>query len=930
MRPMRSFLLLFSLLIIPVFLTATHNRAGEIIVRQGGDCGNINEQNVVCATIITYTETAQTQVDRDSLILNWGDGDSDVVARSNGGGRGVPLGNGIKRNEYTICHRYPGPDRYFLSFQDQNRVANVLNIDGGRSINIPFSVYTVYTLSGPFGQGCNNSPELSQIPIENACIGSVWTHNPGAFDVDGDSLAFEFTTPQRAPNVPVRNYLLPNEQGGTTGSLTLNELTGQITWNAPARAGEYNLAFFVKSFRNGQILDTLVRDMQIFVGECNNEPPTLDLPDEEICVVAGELIEFDVIAGAPLADVDQLVRLGATGRPFDIPNAATFLPVDSSYRADPLTRTFRWRPECAEISDQPYFVVFRAEDNFFDLFNIGGRSGGLSALRTVAIKVVAPPPENLRAEIDDDNIVTLTWDEPYACEDQVDPQFIGFNVYRRVGSNPFEPDTCQTGLEGRGYTLLNGVTTTEMMDGDYVYVDEDLEPGRTYCYRAVAVLGQTIIELGTTFGRDILSIPSAEVCVQLPREIPLLTKVDVLETDAADGEIDVCWILPEAEALDTILNPGPYRYVLSRATGQTGDLTMFSEITSFTRETFAEPIDTCFTDTGLDTDGTAFSYRIELFTGGRDENQGDAPPASSLRLSGGPTDLANELNWAAQVPWANLEYDVLRRAPGETEFTVIATTIDANYRDEGLMNGDEYCYIIRSSGTYNVDGLPEPLINNSQELCLVPLDNVAPCPPALTVVSPCDREVDCTDQSTLFNSLAWSNPLDVCGDTDVAGYRVYFSSGPDEPSVQVAEIDGASTLSYDDFPTGGITGCYTVTAIDNNGNESDTSNVVCVINCPIYELPNAFTPNGDGQNERFVPTSRCFIERVDFQIFNRWGQLVFETEDPALEWDGKNGGGDDLASGTYYYVGTVFEQQLDGVAPAAAQVSGYIELVRGE
>ena len=632
-------------------------------MRQGGDCGDFNNRNRVCATIITYTETAQTQVDRDSLLLDWGDGSTNVIART----LEQRLGNGIKRNEYSMCHQYSGPDRYFLSFQDQNRVANVLNIDNGRSINIPFSVYTVYSVTGASRGGCNNSPELATIPIENACIGSVWTHNPGAFDVDGDSLSFEFTVPQRAPGVVVRNYVLPNEQGGTTGNLMINENTGQITWNAPARAGEYNLAFFVKSFRDGRPLDTLVRDMQIFVGECNNEPPTVDLPVEEICVVAGELIEFDVVAGAPLTDVDQMVRLEATGRPFDISNAATFTPNDSTYQDDPLTRTFRWRPGCDEISNQPYFVVFRAEDNFFDLFNIGGRSGGLSALRTVSIRVVAPPPENLQTVVDEvDDIVTLTWDKPYACEDQRNPELLGFLVYRRIGSNPFEPDTCQTGIAGRGYTLLNDMETLEMADGSYTYIDEDIETGRTYCYRVVTLFRRPNEILGATTGADILSIPSEESCVQLPREIPLLTKVDILSTEAATGEIDVCWILPEAEALDTVANPGPYRYVLSRSPI---DLSIpgtvdFTEVATFSRESFGEPVDTCFTDSGLNTEGTAYTYRIELFTSGRDENQGDAPPASSVRLGGAPTDMTNVLNWAADVPWTNLEYDVLRRGPG--------------------------------------------------------------------------------------------------------------------------------------------------------------------------------------------------------------------------------------------------------------------------
>ncbi|NJC26849.1 T9SS type B sorting domain-containing protein [Neolewinella antarctica] len=922
---MRNFILLFSLLFLPLLLQATHNRAGEIIVRSAADCSFAN-QNTACATIITYTEIAQAEVDRDSLKLSWGDGaPPEYITRTNK----FSIGNGIQRNEYRMCHVYPGAGSYFISFQDQNRVANVLNIINSPSVGISFSVYTVYTVTSPLQGPCNNSPELTQIPIENACVGSVWTHNPGAFDVDGDSLAYEFTSAQSGPNVPIPDYVLPNEYRGPTGSLIINERTGQITWNAPAVSGEYNLAFLIKSFRNGQPLDTVVRDMQIFVSECNNDPPTLDIPFEEICVVAGDILEFDVIAGAPVTDVEQLVRLEASGRPFDLlDNPAAFQPNDATYNEDPFVRTFRWRPDCSQISDQPYIVVFRAEDDFFQRFSVGDQLGGLATLKAVSIKVVAPPPLGLTTLVEDESI-TLSWDKPYFCEGQPDPEFEGFNVYRRIGSNPFVVDTCVTGLAGEGYTRLTDPVTMEMVDGRYVFLDQDIQPGRTYCYRVVAQFGKVIANTNFFSGR-LESLASEEICVQLARNIPLLTKVDVITTDPGSGEIDVCWILPDANALDTLVNGGPYRYVLSRAEGQTNDLSAFSEVITFTREFFAQEVDTCFTDTGLNTDGVAYSYLIELFVEDRDTPFGEGQPGSSVRLGGAPTDDANDLNWTALVPWTNVSYFVLRRAPGETDFTVIDSTDQQNYRDDGLQNGEEYCYLIEAVGTYNVDGLPSPLLNTSQEICLTPIDNVPPCPPVLSIISPCERGADCTDQGSLFNTLTWMPGSGSCGTDDVAGYRIYFSKTPDGSFVEIAEVQQADLLTYDDFPTDGITGCYRITAFDLNGNESAPSEVICVTNCPIYELPNAFTPNGDGQNEAFVPISRCFIERVEFQIFNRWGQLVFETEDPALNWDGTNPGGDVLASGTYYYVGIVFEQRLEGVMPSAEPVSGYIELVRGE
>lgn len=922
---MRLFSFLFIFCCSTLSLLATHNRAGEIIVRAAGDCTDINDQLRVCATIITYTETQQTEVDRDSLEISWGDGTIQVIART----LEQNVAPGIKRNEYTFCHRYTGFGRYFISFQDMNRVAGIRNIVNAESVNIPFSVHTTYNLTNPLLNGCNSSPELTQIPIENACIGSVWTHNPGAFDVDGDSLAFEFTTPERAARVPISNYVLPNAVGGGVDALSINATTGQITWDAPAVSGEYNLAFLIKSFRNGIPLDTVVRDMQIFVTECNNDPPELDIPFEEICVVAGEVIEFDVVASAPLTDVEQRVRLESSGRPFDIDgSSATFTPTGNEFQVDPLTKTFRWETNCSHISNQPYFVVFRAEDNFFELEGVGLREGGLSTLKTVAIKVVAPPPVGLQTAVDDASI-TLSWDKPYACEEEPNPRFLGFTVWRKIGSNPFVVDTCQTGLEGQGYTLLTFPEIMEMEDGRYIYIDEDIERGRTYCYRVVTLLGRPIANLGLIF-EEIESIPSEEICVQLARDIPLLTKVDVDNTGTADGEIDVCWLLPDPNALDTVLNTGPYRYVLSRADGQTTDPAAFSEIATFTSQFFGEEIDTCFTDTGLNTQDQAYSYLIELFVENETDPIGDGQPASSVFLSGTPTDRANDLSWTATVPWANFSYDVLRRAPGESDFSLVATVETPSYRDNGLVNGEEYCYYILAAGSYNIDDLPSPLLNRSQEVCLVPRDNVPPCPPELSVTSVCDRGVDCTISENLFNTLNWVAPIDICGDDDVAGYRIYFSAGPGSDRTRVGEINDAGLLTFDDMPDGGVIGCYVITAVDNNGNESDFSNEVCVTNCPIYELPNAFTPNQDGQNDRFIPRGRCFIERVDIKFYNRWGQLVFETQDPAIDWDGTNLNGDQLASGTYYYVGQIFEQRLEGVAPAADPISGYVELITGE
>lgn len=57
-------------------------------------------------------------------------------------------------------------------------------------------------------------------------------------------------------------------------------------------------------------------------------------------------------------------------------------------------------------------------------------------------------------------------------------------------------------------------------------------------------------------------------------------------------------------------------------------------------------------------------------------------------------------------------------------------------------------------------------------------------------------------------------------------------------------------------------------------------------------IPNAFTPNGDGINDlfRFTGLPSTSITRFNFQVFNRWGQVIFSTNDIKEGWDGRRGG----------------------------------------
>lgn len=911
---------------------ATHNRAGEITIEQVGNC--VTSLTVRC-TVVTYTKASSFMVDRDSLTVFWGDEKAGARGQqvfringnigTNGIGKGELLENDTRKNIYVAIHTYPSRGTYVISMNDPNRNGGIINLNFPNSEQIKFHIQTTYTFPNPQVDGCNNTPILLQPPIDIGCVGKPFIHNPNAYDADGDSLAYKLIVPLSDRGIPVPNYLFPNMiSPGPRNNLTINERTGEIVWDAPQRAGEYNLAMIIIEYRDGNPLDTIIRDMQILIQSCDNLPPKIEVPFDEICVIAGQVIEFNVTATAPIEETRQKVKLGALGGPFAVKlSPATFTPNINSYQNDPFTKTFRWATRCEHISDQFYSVVFRAVDDFYPR-----DSTGLSVLRTVRIRVVGPPPEDVRAA-PGNGFIDVSWQKPYVCDKAAENYFQGFTVWRRIGSNSFPPDTCKPGLAGRGYEKLTEFSIVDSLNKRYHFRDNRVEPGRTYCYRILAEFAKTTP--GGRYAYNLLeSLPSKEACVQLNRNLPIIIKVDVLSTGTTNGSVQVCWTKPKPNDLDTLVNRGPYGYEVMRAEGLNPAPTAFVSVARFNSTTFKGANDTCFLDQNLNTASTAYSYRIRFYTGrSATEPLGVTPIASTVFLRVGSSDKQLRLSWEKNTPWDNFAYVVFRKnaSGGFDSLTTVTTT---NYIDRNLVNGREYCYKVRSLGTYGIADIPTPLRNNSQEVCARPQDNVPPCAPTIRVATICDKPIDCANRDLQVNTISWNRPTTTCPEaTDLAGYRIYFNAGDTVGTYTlVGTISSPNTLSFTHRPESGIAGCYVVSALDQLGNESVRSNLICVDNCPRYQLPNSFTPNADNQNDLFTPFPFCFIPQVDFQVFNRWGQLVFKTTDPNLNWDGNNLQGEPLPAGVYFYKCKVFEQRVNGVVPVDKPLEGYIQLMK--
>ncbi|MFN8776366.1 MAG: gliding motility-associated C-terminal domain-containing protein [Flavobacteriales bacterium] len=871
------------LLLLSAPATATHNRAGEIVYEHiTGFTYKV--------TIITVTK-ASAYADRPYLKIYWGDEPSNVLeSQLDSLERVVELfltGVDAKRNEYIGYHTYTGPGIFNLVVEDPNRNAGVINIP--QSVWQVFSIRSVLVISPLTGH--NNSVQLLNPPIQNACFMQPWIHNPAAYDPDGDQLVYSLIPCTGLDSEPILGWALPDASTDTWPDdvFAIDAQTGDVTWLVPPWPGEFNIAILIEEFRNGVFVGSVVRDMQITVALCSNQPPVINpLPD--VCVEAGENVSFDVDWFDP--DNHQITAAAYGGPLSQVENQATFNVVSGQ---------FNWAPQCEEVRPEPYAVTFTATDN---------GNVNLTGMETVRITVVAPRVENPLATPQGSGI-NLSWDI-HPCEaifSQFTAAQVRYKIYRRVGLFGFDPGPCELGVpEYTGYSFIGEVSGLSNTS----YQDLEVVLGNTYCYMVV-----------TCFPNGSISYASEEFCAQAIKEAPVLTKVSIGNTDMTVG-VDTIWWSPPTD-LDLTIYTGPYQYKLYHATGGGNPSDLIYESSISADLGFS---DTLFVHQNINTEEQDHHYRVDLYSDGQlvfPSNQ-----ASSVYLVTEPMDNAVALDIQFSVPWENYAYHIYRKGPGESSFTLIATTDEPTWTDEELLNNQEYCYYVIAEGSYGNPTVPDPLFNYSQQVCARPYDQTPPCAPQLSWLSNCADGI---------NEFIWNNPNNTCAD-DVTGYNIYYAAVEGEPLELYATISTAGDTTFiftGEDPVFSLAGCFAVTALDSLNlwpdgnlyqNESPLSNIICLDNCPIFYLPNIFTPNGDGLNDQFVPFEHRHVRDIDLKVFNRWGTLVFETNDPDINWGGVSSEtGQMVADGPYYYVVQVNTIRLSGIVPE--RFAGTIQIQDG-
>jgi gliding motility-associated-like protein len=168
--------------------------------------------------------------------------------------------------------------------------------------------------------------------------------------------------------------------------------------------------------------------------------------------------------------------------------------------------------------------------------------------------------------------------------------------------------------------------------------------------------------------------------------------------------------------------------------------------------------------------------------------------------------------------------------------------------------------------------------------------SVSPGLHALTITTPGGCRLDTTVHVPIFNA-SWPVIRGFKQDVNcIEGGKVWFTMPVDDPGYWIDFNNDTFSISHS-F-NGLREGDYIFKIYDqfNCLIASQQMHLAQIATCDTLYFPNAFTPNGDGKNDIFRASQSFLLQSYTMSIYNRWGQLVFQTNDLTKGWTGTQGG----------------------------------------
>lgn len=263
---------------------------------------------------------------------------------------------GIQQYTYSGIITLPGPcANWTVGHAENARNSAITTITGAGSDNL--YVYSMINNTNGF---CNNSPTFSNPPVPSACLGQNYCFNHGAFDLEGDSLAYQMITPLTTSNGDTVTYLAgysATQPVLSAPPVRFTQSNGDICI-VPQQQEVTVFAVLVNEYRNGVLIGQVERDIQLNVINCSNIIPNVTgingtpLSTASICANA----PYCFVLGS--ADPDAV---NTTTLTWDASIPGATFTTTGGHRD---SATFCWTPTTSDISNVPHcFTVTVKDDN---------------------------------------------------------------------------------------------------------------------------------------------------------------------------------------------------------------------------------------------------------------------------------------------------------------------------------------------------------------------------------------------------------------------------------------------------------------------------------------------------------------------------------------------------------------------------------------
>ncbi len=725
-------------------------------------------------------------------------------------------------------------------------------------------------------QGPNSSPRFTTLPTPFYCVNVFQQYNQGSVDPNGDSLVFALAPALEQGGVPASYQpgFSPTNPISTSTPIFFDPATGQFNFTPNVSSQGYVIVNKVDEYRNGVKVGSATREMTFVIRpDCGgNNPPAGGLDTTSGRANGGLLAAnntYNVCEGTSLVKFE----VNPTDRDADsievlingLPTGANAI-ITNNHTPNPKV-SFSWNT--ASVAPGAY--------NFFISYKDNGCP--ISSQQTQAFTINIVRPNQLASQLI----------FPTECAHKAQVKYnLSYGLLPRTITIKQNGNTLKTLTDNTG-TVLDSLDA-----GTYNLV---ISSPNLLCPTNVNVV---VRDSGTYPYLPIL--PDAFYCLN---DVP----VAMTATPAANGTI--FWFdslgtrLPGAPIPNTA-TPGIFHYYASQLVKVCESL-RDTALVYVTKRPVADFIITPSPICARDTATVSFTGTIGV------------GPILDYKWNWGPVHpISGDTSGPYQISWYNPGVYTIRlqvfenKCPSDSiEKTIrvkprpaAAFTMNSNlcaydsvlvrYSSPDSLAGQQYAW--------DFDGATIPQSTQKGPFYLH-WTNAGTKVVRLGVTL--DGCTDTVSHTTDAHASPEARIANVAGSVCLGDKILleYVTTGPNNtytwlPKDQIRiEADGAPSTRVYTAPT-----TYTL-VVTNEFSCMDSARITYtnVKPCCQFSYPNAFTPNNDGRNDKFRVNLYGNQEYYDLSIYNRWGQRVFHTAEPAVGWDGTSDN-KPCDMGVYFYV----------------------------